>query len=816
MSMMVGRGSAIRGLFGVRGILALAGILLASPVDCLRAQASAFLTVRVIAPDGSWIEGARVSLSNPRTGFEKPLLPRGPGEYILADIPLQDYRLAVEASGFRSGLREVSLRTGIPVSVEIRLALEIAQQRVDVSAMATPQLVDTTATGTRAALSLESLRNIPVAPTGRGLETYLLSFPGFAANANGAIHPRGAHNQMTFLVDGMPINDQLTGAFATALDPGIVDNLELFTGDIPAEFGAKVSGVAVVSTRSGLNSGRRSFGSVELMGGGFDTLQTSAQAGGNAGAFAYYGGFSTTKTHRFLDAVSLDNQHNGGNAERAFVRLDYQLSDRDWVRWSAMAGRSSFELANLRSQQAAGMDQRQLLRDLSMWVRWNHILGPSATWDSTVAYRPTVSLLIPSLNDRPVTASQTRHLTTVTSANRLNWIVGAHSLRIGADLQHFPVSEQFQMGITDSLFNAPGSARFNESLLPFDLSRGGRLFRFSDANSGSLYSAFLQDSLNAGRFTLSLGLRYDSYRFLVHGAQWQSRVGVAFHLRETGTVFRASYNRNYQTPPNENLLLSDSEEASRLAPASVREALGQARVSIRPQRENVYETGLQQSLFGSASLDVSFYHKDSVDQQDNNNFFDTGIIFPLTLARIRVNGLEGRLNLPEWRGLLGTLSLTHSHSVSTPPFTGGLYIGQDAVDLLSAGPFVIDHDQKLGVQGNLHYAPARAWSVSGSVRYDSGLVSNPSDPAQVAGDPDYFDLLPYVDLGADPPRVRPRTVVDLAMAYSFWRGDRKAWEAQLQFTNLFDKAGLYSFQSVFVGTRLIAPRTASLKLRWYW
>lgn len=44
----------------------------------------------------------------------------------------------------------------------------------------------------------------------------------------------------------------------------------------------------------------------------------------------------------------------------------------------------------------------------------------------------------------------------------------------------------------------------------------------------------------------------------------------AYHLRETGAVFRASYNRNYQTPPNENLLLSSSDGAASLVPPAVR------------------------------------------------------------------------------------------------------------------------------------------------------------------------------------------------------------------------------------------------------
>jgi hypothetical protein len=230
----------------------------------------------------------------------------------------------------------------------------------------------------------------------------------------------------------------------------------------------------------------------------------------------------------------------------------------------------------------------------------------------------------------------------------------------------------------------------------------------------------------------------------------------------------------------------------------------------------VYETGVQQALFGRASLNVSFYHKNSRDQQDNNNFFDTGIIFPVTLARIRVNGVEGRLILPSVRGVTATLSATHARAVSTPPFTGGLFVGQDAVALLSAGPFVIDHDQKLSVQTNVHYAINRSWWTSASVRHDSGLVANPSTAEAVAANPDYADLLPYVKLDGNPARVRPRTIADMAFGYQRWRGERRAWEIVVQCSNLFDATALYNFQSVFVGTRLLGPRSASAKLRLFW
>ena len=183
-----------------------------------------------------------------------------------------------------------------------------------------------------------------------------------------------------------------------------------------------------------------------------------------------------------------------------------------------------------------------------------------------------------------------------------------------------------------------------------------------------------------------------------------------------------------------------------LVPASVRQAFGRAITPIRPERQNVFELGLQQGFGRKFSLNAAYYHKNSRDMQDNDNFMNTGIIFPIALAQSRTNGAEGRFSVLPWRGLSGSLSMTHIRTIVTPPFTGGLFLGSAAVDSFSAGPFIIDHDQVLGTHGLVQYNIRRNLWVSGSVRYDSGLVANPSDPEQVAADPDYFDLLPYVNL----------------------------------------------------------------------
>ncbi len=326
----------------------------------------------------------------------------------------------------------------------------------------------------------------------------------------------------------------------------------------------------------------------------------------------------------------------------------------------------------------------------------------------------------------------------------------------------------------------------------------------------------MQDTFRAGRWAFSAGARYDDYRFLASGHHLQPRLGVSYHLRETGTVLRTSYNRLYQTPPNENLLLSNSKEAAALAPAAVREALGGGAILIRPERQDFYEVGLQQAFGQRLGLNAAYYHKESRDQQDNDNFFNTGVIFPTSLKKQRVNGVELRLNLTAVRGWSGSLSVTHSHAVTTPPFTGGLFLGSSAIAALSAGPFVIDHDQVLGLHGNLQYNFLRNWWAGSSVRYDSGLVSNPSDPAQVAADPDYRDLLPYVNLTSRVPRVHPRTITDVVLGYERRADGRRRWDVQVQATNLTNRTALYNFQSIFVGTRVVPPLTVGMKARWYW
>lgn len=781
----------------------------------MHGQTTATINGTVADPSGGAIAGAKVSLRHPLTGFEQTVESKLDGSFAMSNIPLRSYELSATAPAFNPHREVITLANAAAQTVSIVMAVATNETSTTVSASDTIDLVTPEDTGTRGQINQREIERLALQVGNRGLEAVVQTFPGFAQNANGSIHPRGAHTQMSFIIDGMPITDQLTGAFANSVDPNIVQTVEIFTGNIPVEYGAKVAAVVNVNTKSGLGSDQKLYGSTALNAAGFNTYGQVTQLAGQKGRLGFSGLVNTMKSQRYLDSVSLDNLHNGGNSTRGFLRLDYQASDRDIFRLNFLTGRAPFQLANLRSQHANGMDQRQELADFSTAFNWVRTLDPRSTWEMNYSVRTSSSELLPSPGDTPVTASQNRRLTTVALTHRYATVRGRHNIRTGIDLQRFPLREQFTFGLTDPAFNSPASEEFIPTLTAHDLTRGGGLFRFDQRGTGGLYAGHFQDSIKIGDFHVSLGLRYDMYRFLVDETQLQPRVGVSYHVQRTGTVFRASYNRLLQTPQNENILVSNSDEASVLVAPDVRETVGGAVVKIRSERQNLYEVGIQQSLGRRLSLNTSFYHKNARNQQDVNNFFNTPIVFPMQLQAIRVNSVESRLVVTPMKGFSGSLAATHARAISTPPFTGGLYIGNGNVALLNERPFVIDHDQKISLQGVLNYTHRRGLYSTVSMRHDSGLVTGGSDPEVVAADSDYYDLLPYVNLLSDPPRTNPRTIVDVVAGYERIVQDRKRWDLNFQVSNITNRVALYNFQSAFVGTRVVQPRTFGVRLRFF-
>jgi outer membrane receptor for Fe3+-dicitrate len=314
-------------------------------------------------------------------------------------------------------------------------------------------------------------------------------------------------------------------------------------------------------------------------------------------------------------------------------------------------------------------------------------------------------------------------------------------------------------------------------------------------------------------------VRFDDYKLLITEHAVSPRIGVAYLISRTQTVLRFSYNRLFQPPPVENLLLAGSTEAARLSPLAV--VTGDATVRpVLPDKEHTFEIGLQQQLTKFARLTVSAYNKQIRNFSDKDQFFDTGVIFPLSIFAGRVNGIEARIDTADWRGLSGFISYANSRSFGVTPINGGLFLGEAVTTLDNPGlRFPNDHDQRNSGQFQVNYSNKRTgWWTGFGGRYDSGVPVD-VEPGTTLEEfvAQGFDSRLFREIDFQRGRVKPRTVFSLSTGVDLFRKERVSISAAFDAQNVTNRLYLYNFESVFSGTHIGPPRlldaTLTLKFR---
>src|SRR5207244_11541859 len=107
--------------------------------------------------------------------------------------------------------------------------------------------------------------------------------------------------------------------------------------------------------------------------------------------------------------------------------------------------------------------------------------------------------------------------------------------------------------------------------------RTQQLFQFSDRRWGIEPSAYVQDQIRLGSWNISAGLRFDHYGFVVHESARSPRIGVSRYVQSLNLLIHVSYDRVFQTPAVENILLASSPQLDYLNTTVVC-------LSVRPAR----------------------------------------------------------------------------------------------------------------------------------------------------------------------------------------------------------------------------------------
>ena len=104
---------------------------------------------------------------------------------------------------------------------------------------------------------------------GRSTVDVVTTMPGWLLEANAVLHPRGSEYDTQYVIDGMPLYDNRSIAFAPAFENSEFEAVNILTAGIPAEYGRRLGGVIALDTRRVGYLGHRS--EVDLQGGSYDT-----------------------------------------------------------------------------------------------------------------------------------------------------------------------------------------------------------------------------------------------------------------------------------------------------------------------------------------------------------------------------------------------------------------------------------------------------------------------------------------------------------------------------------------------------------------
>src|SRR6185295_16860388 len=202
-------------------------------------------------PSGALVRDAKVTITQPLTGYSQSVQTDQQGSFKLVNIPFNTYKVEAEAAGFQPAEQSVDLESTVPANLDFSLALAGTSAAVTVTTDNSAILEQDRASSDTDLNQTLLERPVGAAPS-RAIESMVSSAPGFVTDDNGRMHPRGSESQVQYVVDGVPITDNMSAIFSTSLDARTLRTVEVLTGGIPAEFGDKLAGVINVNTRSGM------------------------------------------------------------------------------------------------------------------------------------------------------------------------------------------------------------------------------------------------------------------------------------------------------------------------------------------------------------------------------------------------------------------------------------------------------------------------------------------------------------------------------------------------------------------------------------
>ena len=805
--------------------LIIAGLLWTLPM--LSQSTTGELRLAITDPNGSGLKSS-VELVSQGNEYRTTYTTDDQGNLDAKRLPYGIYQVEVRARGFAAESESVEIRSAIPLDRTIRLRLGLVSASIKVSASGT--LVDPYRAGSVNDMGLETIENRLTALPGRSMQDLVNSEPGWLYEGNAVLHPRGSEYQTQFIVDGIPLTDNRSPSFGPEVEADEVESLKIYTAGIPAEYGRKMGGVIEVNTLKSADPGLH--GQLTVLGGSYATGGINAQGQSTWKGNTVGASVSGNMTGHYLNPVVPENYTNNGTTGSFGANYERDLTQKDRLTLIVRHELARYEIHNELIQQNGGYlpdsdndvgcqpvapggepsdcvfipgGQLQTGGNFETLgsASYQHLFSADTIGWLRVMARDNSNDFYSNPASWPVIATQQNDFKEFYFSGSGSIHHGRQEWKAGVESDSTFLNEDFSSVIPDCTDPSDPRCPINLGILD----AGATTFAFTGRRPDLEQSAYVQDLIRLGNWTVNAGLRWDHYQLLLNQNAFSPRVALSRFFPTLGLNVHGSYDHIFQTPSFENILLSSSSLAE-----SLDTSVPAVQLPVPPSHGSYYEVGLTKALFNRVRVDANMFRRDVNNYADDSQVLSTGISFPISFKKGILYGAEGKLEVQDWRGISGAVSYSYIVGNVWNPVTGGLFLGDDAASAVTelTGHTPDSQDQRNTMRARLRYQVApRLWIALGS-NYNSGLPFEADLTAEQYAT-EYGQTVIH-HLNFDRGRISPYLTENASVGVDLYKREKYLVKLQTDVQNLSNKLEVIDFGGLFSGNAIGSSRSYSLRL----
>jgi hypothetical protein len=729
-------------------------------------------------------------------------------------LPYGIYQVQIVAQGFATVSEAVEIRSALPLDRTIRTRLASVSESVKVTS--TDTLMDPYRPGSVNELGSEQIQDRLTALPGRGIQDLVNSQPGWLYEGNAVLHPRGSEYQTQLVVDGIPLTDNRSPSFGPeAAEADDIQSMKIYTAGIPAEYGRKMGGVIEVTTLRSQLPGLH--GQLTLFGGTYDTGSISTQDQYTREKNTFGVNASGDMSNHYLNPVVPENYSNNGTTGDFAGSYERDLAETDRLTFIARHELARYAIPNELVQQngaylpnsdnstgcppvppgeepddcvyiPGGQLQNGGNSETMGSVAYQHIFSSDAIgWLRGMARDNSIDLYSNAAS-WPLNATQHNYFNETYFNGSVAVHHGRHEFKLGVESDNTFLHENtgYVMPYCENLANP----RCPITVGIFDA--GATTFTFTGTRPDLEQAAYVQDLIRLGNWTVNTGLRWDHYQLLVNQNAVSLRLAVSRYFPTLGLNIHGAFDRIFQTPSFENILLSSSPQAEELDTS-----VPAVQLPVEPSHGNYYEAGLTKALLNKWRVDANMFRRDVNNYADDSQLLSTGISFPIAFRKAILYGAEGKLETPRWGRFSGFASYSYIVGNAFNPVTGGLFLGDDASSALTrtTGHSPDSQDQRSTIRARALYQIARRLWMALGADYNTGLPFQPDLTRQQYATEYGQTVINHLNFNRD--RICPYFTQNLTAGADILKRDKFTTRFQADITNVGNTLELIDFGGLF-------------------